>query len=100
MEALAKEIGIPEGEYREIVQRLGREPNRVELLLFKVMWSEHCAYKNSRPLLKALPKEGEAVLPGPGETFGDTLYAGFPFYFSDIDCNISPLLHAAGFCVR
>ena len=70
MEALAKEIGIPEGEYREIVQRLGREPNRVELLLFKVMWSEHCAYKNSRPLLKALPKEGEAVLQGPGEKAG------------------------------
>ena len=70
MEALAKEIGIPEGEYREIVQRLGREPNRVELLLFKVMWSEHCAYKNSRPLLKALPKEGEAVLQGPGENAG------------------------------
>ncbi|BAW02444.1 phosphoribosylformylglycinamidine synthase II [Thermus thermophilus] len=70
MEALAKEIGIPEGEYREIVRRLGREPNRVELLLFKVMWSEHCAYKNSRPLLKELPKEGEAVLQGPGENAG------------------------------
>ncbi|MGC8966948.1 MAG: phosphoribosylformylglycinamidine synthase subunit PurL [Thermus sp.] len=70
MEALAKEIGIPEGEYREIVRRLGREPNRVELLLFKVMWSEHCAYKNSRPLLKELPREGEAVLQGPGENAG------------------------------
>ncbi|MER3603734.1 MAG: phosphoribosylformylglycinamidine synthase subunit PurL, partial [Thermus sp.] len=65
-----QEIGIPEEEYRLIVQRLGREPNRVELLLFKVMWSEHCAYKNSRPLLKALPKEGEAVLQGPGENAG------------------------------
>jgi phosphoribosylformylglycinamidine synthase len=70
MEALAKEIGIPEGEYREILKRLGRAPNRVELLLFKVMWSEHCAYKNSRPLLKELPKEGEAVLQGPGENAG------------------------------
>ncbi|GAB5603368.1 phosphoribosylformylglycinamidine synthase subunit PurL [Thermus sp. FJN-A] len=70
MEALAKEIGIPEEEYREMVRRLGREPNRVELLLFKVMWSEHCAYKNSRPLLKELPKEGEAVLQGPGENAG------------------------------
>ncbi|GAA6756746.1 phosphoribosylformylglycinamidine synthase subunit PurL [Thermus thalpophilus] len=70
MEALAKELGIPEGEYREIQRRLGREPNRVELLLFKVMWSEHCAYKNSRPLLKELPKEGEAVLQGPGENAG------------------------------
>ncbi|GLV48690.1 phosphoribosylformylglycinamidine synthase subunit PurL [Thermus sp. LT1-2-5] len=70
MEALAKELGIPDGEYREIQRRLGREPNRVELLLFKVMWSEHCAYKNSRPLLKELPKEGEAVLQGPGENAG------------------------------
>ncbi|WP_105318094.1 phosphoribosylformylglycinamidine synthase subunit PurL [Thermus tenuipuniceus] len=70
METLAQEIGIPEEEYREITQRLGREPNRVELFLFKVMWSEHCAYKNSRPLLKQLPKEGEAVLQGPGENAG------------------------------
>ena len=68
MEALAKEIGIPEGEYREIVQRLGREPNRVELLLFKVMWSEHCAYKNSRPLLKALPRRGRPSSRAPGRT--------------------------------
>lgn len=70
MEALAREIGIPEEEYREIKRRLRREPNRVELFLFKVMWSEHCAYKNSRPLLKQLPKEGEAVLQGPGENAG------------------------------
>ncbi|MEN2981184.1 MAG: phosphoribosylformylglycinamidine synthase subunit PurL [Thermus sp.] len=70
MEAFAKEIGIPEEEYRAILKKLGREPNRVELFLFKVMWSEHCAYKNSRPLLKELPKEGEAVLQGPGENAG------------------------------
>ncbi|GAA6759939.1 phosphoribosylformylglycinamidine synthase subunit PurL [Thermus oshimai] len=70
METLARELGIPEGEYREILRRLGRAPNRVELHLFKVMWSEHCAYKNSRPLLKELPKEGEAVLQGPGENAG------------------------------
>ena len=70
METLAQEIGIPEEEYREISKRLDREPNRVELFLFKVMWSEHCAYKNSRPLLKQLPKEGEAVLQGPGENAG------------------------------
>ncbi|MGQ9510394.1 MAG: phosphoribosylformylglycinamidine synthase subunit PurL [Thermaceae bacterium] len=64
------EIGIPEDEYRLIVEKLGREPSRTELLLFKVMWSEHCAYKNSRPLLRLLPKEGEAVLEGPGENAG------------------------------
>lgn len=65
-----QEIGIPEEEYRLIVQRLGRRPSRLELLLFKAMWSEHCAYKHSRPLLKDLPKEGEAVLQGPGENAG------------------------------
>ena len=70
METLAPELGLPEEEYREISKRLDREPNRVELFLFKVMWSEHCAYKNSRPLLKQLPKEGEAVLQGPGENAG------------------------------
>ncbi|WP_051303951.1 phosphoribosylformylglycinamidine synthase subunit PurL [Calidithermus chliarophilus] len=68
--ALLKETGIPLGEYQEIVRLLGREPNRLELYLFKVMWSEHCSYKNSRPLLRTLPKEGPAVLQGPGENAG------------------------------
>ncbi|RIH84918.1 Phosphoribosylformylglycinamidine synthase subunit PurL [Calidithermus terrae] len=68
--ALLKETGIPRNEYQEIVRLLGREPNRLELYLFKVMWSEHCSYKNSRPLLRTLPKEGPAVLQGPGENAG------------------------------
>ncbi|GIW25063.1 phosphoribosylformylglycinamidine synthase subunit PurL [Meiothermus sp.] len=67
---LLQETGIPPHEYREIVRLLGREPTRLELYLFKVMWSEHCAYKNSRPLLRLLPKEGPAVLQGPGENAG------------------------------
>ncbi len=65
-----EEVGIPLEEYREIVRLLGRAPNRLELHLFKVMWSEHCAYKNSRPLLKRLPTEGPHVLQGPGENAG------------------------------
>lgn len=64
------ETGIPPQEFAEIVRLMGREPNRLELYLFKVMWSEHCAYKNSRPLLRLLPKEGKAVLQGPGENAG------------------------------
>ncbi|RIH83797.1 phosphoribosylformylglycinamidine synthase subunit PurL [Calidithermus roseus] len=68
--ALLEETGIPQNEYREIVRLLGREPGRLELYLFKVMWSEHCSYKNSRPLLRLLPKEGPAVLQGPGENAG------------------------------
>jgi phosphoribosylformylglycinamidine synthase subunit PurL len=49
---------------------MGREPNYLELSLFSVMWSEHCGYKNSRPLLRRLPNEGPRVLQGPGENAG------------------------------
>jgi phosphoribosylformylglycinamidine synthase len=49
---------------------LGRAPNAVELGMFGAMWSEHCAYKNSRPLLRTLPTSGERVLVGPGENAG------------------------------
>ena len=49
---------------------MGRPPNFLELSLFSVMWSEHCGYKNSRPLLKRFPNEGSRVLQGPGENAG------------------------------
>ncbi len=49
---------------------MGRPPNFLELSLFSVMWSEHCGYKNSRPLLKRFPNEGRRVLQGPGENAG------------------------------
>ncbi|MGF1520283.1 MAG: phosphoribosylformylglycinamidine synthase subunit PurL [Nodosilinea sp.] len=62
--------GIKPEEYDDIVQRLGRHPNRAELGMFGVMWSEHCCYKNSRPLLKQFPTEGPRVLVGPGENAG------------------------------
>jgi phosphoribosylformylglycinamidine synthase subunit PurL len=62
--------GLKPTEYEEIVQRLGRHPNRAELGMFGVMWSEHCCYKNSRPLLKQFPTEGKHVLVGPGENAG------------------------------
>lgn len=62
--------GIKPAEYDEIVKRLGRHPNRAELSMFGVMWSEHCCYKNSRPLLKQFPTRGERVLVGPGENAG------------------------------
>src|ERR671918_1132380 len=53
-----------------IVQKLGREPNQVELAIFSLMWSEHCGYKHSRPLLKTLPSEGGKLVLGPGENAG------------------------------
>jgi phosphoribosylformylglycinamidine synthase subunit PurL len=68
-EEIASE-GIKPEEYQEIVNRLGRHPNKAELGMFGVMWSEHCCYKNSRPLLSQFPTTGERVLVGPGENAG------------------------------
>ncbi len=62
--------GLKPEEYAEIVKRLGRHPNKAELGMFGVMWSEHCCYKNSRPLLKQFPTEGKRILVGPGENAG------------------------------
>lgn len=67
--ALRKE-GLTEEDYREIQRRLGRDPNRAELGMFGVMWSEHCCYRNSRPLLRGFPTEGPRILVGPGENAG------------------------------
>jgi phosphoribosylformylglycinamidine synthase len=61
---------LTDGEYDGIVERLGREPNALELAVFSLMWSEHCAYKHSKKLLGALPTEGKHVLIGPGENAG------------------------------
>ncbi|WP_206709339.1 phosphoribosylformylglycinamidine synthase subunit PurL [Koleobacter methoxysyntrophicus] len=63
-------MGLTEQEYNEIKKALGREPNYVELGMFGVMWSEHCSYKNSKPVLKRFPTDGERVLQGPGENAG------------------------------
>jgi len=62
--------GLKPEEYAEIVRRLGRHPNKAELGMFGVMWSEHCCYKNSRPLLKQFPTDGDRILVGPGENAG------------------------------
>jgi phosphoribosylformylglycinamidine synthase subunit PurL len=62
--------GLKPDEYEEIFRRLGRHPNAAELGMFGVMWSEHCCYKNSRPLLKQFPTTGSRVLVGPGENAG------------------------------
>jgi phosphoribosylformylglycinamidine synthase len=63
-------LGLTDLEYERIVAQLGREPNEVELAMFSLMWSEHCAYKHSRRLLRTLPTEGPAVVMGPGENAG------------------------------
>ncbi|MGH2956140.1 MAG: phosphoribosylformylglycinamidine synthase subunit PurL, partial [Solirubrobacterales bacterium] len=66
----AVELGLTRDEYGRIVQLLGREPNQVELAMFSLLWSEHCAYKHSRKLLARLPTEGDRVVMGPGENAG------------------------------
>ncbi len=68
-EALKKE-NLSQADYDEICRRLGRAPNRAELGMFGVMWSEHCCYRNSRPLLSQFPTSGPRILVGPGENAG------------------------------
>ena len=62
--------GLKQSDYVEICRRLNRAPNRNELGMFGVMWSEHCCYRNSRPLLKNFPTTGSRILVGPGENAG------------------------------
>src|SRR6201994_1018628 len=65
-----RELGLTDYEYELIVTGLGREPVDVELAMLSLMWSEHCAYKHSKKLLRRLPTEGRHVLVGPGENAG------------------------------
>lgn len=65
-----RKAGLRPHEYEIIRRELGRDPNETELRIFGVMWSEHCSYKSSRPLLKLFPKEGPSVLKGVGENAG------------------------------
>ncbi len=60
-------LAISDGEYEAIVERLGREPNELELGLFGSLWSEHCAYKHSKPLLRTLPNTSPRMLVAPGQ---------------------------------
>ncbi len=60
-------VALSREEYNLLVDKLGREPNEVELGIFGSLWSEHCGYKNSRPLLRRLPSDGDRVLTRVGE---------------------------------
>lgn len=64
------EMGLTDEEFAMIEKILGRLPNYTEIGLFSVMWSEHCSYKNSKPVLSKFPTTGEKVLQGPGEGAG------------------------------
>jgi len=72
-EPLHRRLGVTDHELAAIRDRLGgRDPNDLELAMFSVMWSEHCSYKSSRPLLRTLPtgSAADGVVAGPGENAG------------------------------
>ncbi|BAY63844.1 phosphoribosylformylglycinamidine synthase II [Calothrix brevissima NIES-22] len=92
--------GLKPEEYEEIVRRLGRHPNKAELGMFGVMWSEHCCYKNSRPLLKQFPTTGPRILVGPGENagvvdLGDGLQLAFKIESHNHPSAVEPFQGAA-----
>ncbi len=67
---LHRSLGLTDWEAGRIRELLGRDPNHFELAVFSLLWSEHCGYKHSAPLLRRLPSAGERVLQGPGENAG------------------------------
>ncbi|HEY9517383.1 MAG TPA: phosphoribosylformylglycinamidine synthase subunit PurL [Gemmatimonadaceae bacterium] len=68
--ALVAEHGLTSDEYQRLVAMLGREPTFTELGIVSALWSEHCSYKHSRPVLRTLPTQAPYVLQGPGENAG------------------------------
>ena len=60
-------MSLPEPDRELVVGELGREPTTAEAALFENLWSEHCAYRSSRPLLSAFEREGDQVVVGPGD---------------------------------
>jgi phosphoribosylformylglycinamidine synthase II len=94
------EVALTAEEYELAVTKLGRAPTRVELGIIGALWSEHCGYKTSKPLLKRLPTEGRRVLQGPGENagavdIGDGLAAVFKIESHNHPSAIEPYQGAA-----
>lgn len=58
---------LPEGDHQLVVEGLDREPTQTEAALFENLWSEHCAYRSSRPLLGAFESDADHVVVGPGD---------------------------------
>lgn len=69
-EQIYKEMGLTDEEYQMAKDLLKRRPNYTETGIFSAMWSEHCSYKSSKPLLRRFPTKGSQVLQGPGEGAG------------------------------
>ncbi len=101
VEPLHRRLGVTDEELDAIRDRLGgRDPNDLELAMFSVMWSEHCSYKSSKPLLKTLPTAGEGVVAGPGEnagviSIGDGLAVAFKIESHNHPSAVEPYQGAA-----
>ncbi len=65
-ESRHRELGLTDAEFDRIGELLERDPNEVELAMFSLLWSEHCAYKHSRKLLREAADRGDARAHGPG----------------------------------
>lgn len=63
-------LGLTRGEYELVCEKQGGPPNVLELAMYSLLWSEHCAYKHSKKLLRTLPTDGPSVVMGPGENAG------------------------------
>src|SRR2546421_12946870 len=94
-------LGLTRAEYELVCAKQGgRPPNQVELAMYSLLWSEHCAYKHSKKLLRTLPTEGPAVVMGPGEDagaggIGDGLVVAFKVGSHNHPSAVEPVQGAA-----
>ena len=97
---LHRRLGVTDVELEAIEGKLNRPPNDLELAIFSVMWSEHCSYKSSKPLLRTLPTAGADVVAGPGEnagviSIGDGLAVAFKIESHNHPSAVEPYQGAA-----
>ena len=93
-------LGLTRAEYDLVCEKQGGPPNQVELAIYSLLWSEHCAYKHSKKLLRTLPTEGPAVVMGPGENagavdIGDGLVCAFKVESHNHPSAVEPFQGAA-----
>ncbi len=99
-EKLYLQMGMTDEEFALAEEMLGRLPNYTETGLFSALWSEHCSYKSSKPVLRKFPTEGERVLQGPGEgagivDIGDNQAVVFKMESHNSPSAIEPFIGAA-----
>jgi phosphoribosylformylglycinamidine synthase II len=98
---LVAEHNLTPEEYQKVLEILGRVPSFTELGIFSVMWSEHCSYKNTRPVLKTFPTRGDKILVGAGEEnagiidVGDGLAIAFKIESHNHPSAVEPFQGAA-----